>query len=495
MSRKCLFCLDIDGIQDYIFNTNRVRTIVGASLIISRLNSYETVNLIRDKYGFGKKPEDEEGFINSSGGHSKLIFENHDDAYEFDQIIHRKYEEAGVSITTNIETFDPNSVREYDVLKRAAARLAQSRYNKKAITALTSSPYFKICENCGKEYAQYFVKESDSLAMKDLVICRYCEAKLKEKVSEFAGLPFKFKSQLEEFKGRNGMIALVVMDGNNMAEKIDAVTSSSADKAFSALKKFSQKTEYIFSESIKETIISQQPGVQDKKDEEVDFIRPIIVGGDDVCCVVKAEYGLEFAESLIQKIKEKSIEHGDNKFGDGIHMCAGIVFMRHNYPFNVGYRVAQSLLHSAKRLSRKNNDQSMIDFQVMQSASALDIFTIRQKEYSYQIGGDIYSLTAKPYSIEPVKKKTIKSIKDFYHRLSLLKGNLAGSKLEYIRSIMRKGRDTSTYELAKIFSKIVRNKREFFKNFLENDNLWFREGDELKTDFLDLIEMSDLLEV
>ena len=40
---KYLFCLDIDTIQDYIFRTTKLKTIVGASALIDRINFKDSV--------------------------------------------------------------------------------------------------------------------------------------------------------------------------------------------------------------------------------------------------------------------------------------------------------------------------------------------------------------------------------------------------------------------------------------------------------------------
>ncbi|OQY14010.1 MAG: hypothetical protein B6I30_01950 [Desulfobacteraceae bacterium 4572_187] len=62
MTSNHLFCLDIDHIQDYIFNTNRLKTIAGASSIIDRLNNTETVNELKE-YGFNDDPKSSDDFI------------------------------------------------------------------------------------------------------------------------------------------------------------------------------------------------------------------------------------------------------------------------------------------------------------------------------------------------------------------------------------------------------------------------------------------------
>ncbi|MCD4762701.1 MAG: hypothetical protein K8R09_02660 [Desulfobacterales bacterium] len=62
MTDNYLFCLDIDGIQNYIFSTNRLKTIAGASSIIDRLNNTETVEKLK-YYGSNNNPKASDDFI------------------------------------------------------------------------------------------------------------------------------------------------------------------------------------------------------------------------------------------------------------------------------------------------------------------------------------------------------------------------------------------------------------------------------------------------
>lgn len=483
MTDNYLFSLDIDGIQNYIFNTNRLKTIAGASKIIDRLNNTETVKKLNKKYGFNDAPKLSDNFIYSNGGATKVLFAHKKYAEAFEKEMHKMYAEYGISITTHIERVTGS---EKDALDEAGKTIAQKKYNKKFFTMPVSSPYLKICESCGKEYA---VRKEEKLKQNDqepLLVCKYCYNKAEEKIEEIRGFDdLIFSQDLNKIKGKDNMVALVVMDGNKMGQKIDNLLNTSDDQsAFKKLKNFSGKVESIIHYVFKHLIKKQPSG------SNIDFIRPVIVGGDDVAFIIKAEYGLEFTIKLIKQIKEMSATQ-ENKpfFSGGIEMSAGIVFMKHNYPVSIGYSIAESLLKSAKKASNENNDEAMIDFHIMQTASADNISGIRDNEYAYcDVDGEKCLLTQKPYSITDIEEYVgkIKNLKSIF--------KTSGNKLKKIRDIIRLGREASRFELLKIAVKMDdQNRKEFLKKFIEKDNLWVEKDGRFQTALLDLVEMNDLM--
>jgi len=44
---KVLFVLDVEKIQDYIFSTNKLKTIIGASILLDELNASPKENTIK----------------------------------------------------------------------------------------------------------------------------------------------------------------------------------------------------------------------------------------------------------------------------------------------------------------------------------------------------------------------------------------------------------------------------------------------------------------
>ena len=468
MADKYLFCLDIDGIQDYVFLTNKLRTIAGASAVVDRLNVSKTREILGD---CGIDSEKSPAFVYSGGGNTKVVFSDKARAEEVERKLRRMYADYGISVTTHVQPF---LATEKQTLETAERRISEKKYNKIQASMPATSPYLKICENCGRHYAS----DEFKLGGRKTVCCERCKRQFEEDIKSFRGLAgVRFDPDMERIKGRENMVALVVMDGNQMGGKIKRLQGPDL---FEKLKMFAEGVEDVFHRSLMRQI--HKPGF------EIGYVRPIIVGGDDICLIVKAEHGLSFVRDAVETIRELSSEEQfRDLFGGGIEMSAGIVFMKYNFPFNIGRRIAESLLYTAKKESFRRNGAAMIDFHVMHAASADSIGAIRANEYVYEddVSDKTIRLTSKPYSLEETGL--------FEKRLCMLKGLLAGSKVKRVREILRLGRRGAVKEFVEMAIKIGdRGKRDrFYDNFVKG--LWKEGGGEVRTDLLDLAEMSDLV--
>lgn len=91
--------------------------------------------------------------------------------------------------------------------------------------------------------------------------------------------------------------------------------------------------------------------------------RPIVVAGDDLTMLVRADLALGFTSAFIEKFEEKTkltFEQlrANNTFGAlaeclpqgrGLTACAGIVYARNNHPFSMLHEIAEHLCGEAKQ--------------------------------------------------------------------------------------------------------------------------------------------------
>lgn len=473
-TEKWLFILDVDNIQGYIFDTNRLKTIIGASWLLDHLNAADdgAVFQLLETFGFGKNAREirqNENFVYSSGGNTVLVFDAEDKAEKFARQVTRTYQEVGISVTTCTQKV----IGEIDAgsYARALKLLAQKKYNKASPCVMPGSPYFKICELCGKRYAEG--KLSDQ---KGEIICSPCEKKYLHAGEAFRNLPeFKFITDFNKLKSRNGMIALVLVDGNNMGEKISRLSRLGGD-FLENLKQFSRAADEVIMESCQWLIKDMD------RAGDIDGVRPLIMGGDDLCFVMDARRALEFVEKLTRSVEETSGENGNARlFNGGIKLCAGVLFMKRSYPFNFAHRIAESLLRSAKRASRKNGHCSMVDFHIIFSSAADAIETIREDEYVY--GGNLY-LTQKPLKIS--------DLGSFRVDLTKLSQCLARNKIKFLRQALRSGREESTIEMLKMARKLEGKDQADFLRLVNKYGWCQTQNGQWQTGILDLVELSDL---
>ena len=94
---------------------------------------------------------------------------------------------------------------------------------------------------------------------------------------------------------------------------------------------------------------------EEDEDEKVVYpFRPIILGGDDFTFVCKTDDAVEFTKRFIQIFEKKTSENEHlNGNGGKLTVCAGIAFVKENYPLHFAYDLAESLCDFAKDKAKK----------------------------------------------------------------------------------------------------------------------------------------------
>ncbi|OPX38178.1 MAG: hypothetical protein B1H11_04870 [Desulfobacteraceae bacterium 4484_190.1] len=467
---KKLFLLDVDNIQGYIFDTNKLRTIIGASWIIDHINAADDGNTLEllKKNGFGSTIDDirkHKDFIYSSGGNTKIIFDSFEKAQKFETAITYAYARYEIPVTTYIQTVDDTDFINKTLIPAETA-LAQKKYSKAFEMDIPASPYFKICELCGKRYASEKSRKS--------VVCNICKVRYDKGGKKTRLFPdYTFVTNMEKMRLRSDMVALVVMDGNRIGEKIAGLDS------IEKLQEFAAALESIIKDAFDLSLDRTFP--DEKSACSFGSIRPLIMGGDDLCFIIDAANALNFVNTFTQEIAGQS-QNQNGPFGrQGVQFSTGILFAKRNYPFNFAYRIAHSLLRSAKRYSREHKDCSAVDFHFLLTSSGDEIEKVRENEYRY---GDHF-LTAKPYLASELD-----SLRTAAVNLRLLSKN----KIKSMRKILRLGRYQSTVELLKYAIRMDQAERKKYRDLLNSFGWRKHKGEHFwRTRLLDLAELTDMV--
>ncbi len=167
-----IVAFDTDKIKNYVFATNKLKEIRGASAILDELNEHETLKLLpggTGNYDFdpignvwkcnGKdidKNDLEWEVVFVGGGAGAVIFKNKQSAQEFCQELEKKYSiftEDGASITTAI--IEANDLTNFQsIYQRLQLKLRQNKDAKYQISQILTHPFFRYCDSDGNLYAE-----------------------------------------------------------------------------------------------------------------------------------------------------------------------------------------------------------------------------------------------------------------------------------------------------------------------------------------------------
>ncbi|TFV94464.1 hypothetical protein E4S40_10610 [Algoriphagus kandeliae] len=458
---KYLYGASIQGIQSFIFQTNKLKEIVGGSELVEEICTTEF-------YDFINSDESDENIILSAAGNIKFISDEKTCqrlVREFPKHVLQKA--PGVTVSQAVVKIDdqiPLSAH-IDKLEEKLKTERNKLSNPMEIGFMglerarrTGGVAVKLKEKKGK-----LVSFCESTAIKDEVVDReQRHTKLFNKFSGLSEKPKEITLEIEDIcKGhKNSWIAVVHADGNGlgnilrvMGEKLGNADFEKSKIAFrkfsialdSATKNATQAAFWkVFSKSEAFTSEGKYP------------IRPIIFGGDDITFIIRADLALTFTEAFLREFENSTKkefcvldEFGINDFKEGITACAGIAYVKESYPLHYALNLSEALCKDAKNLVK--NDPKVEKRENGIPQSALAFYKVQE------------SFTEK---LSILKERTLLAkhgdkILDYYYGPYLFKDlDKLNSRLEFLREQVDKSQDTT-----KAISKLRRIVSDTFKDF------------------------------
>ena len=158
-TKQFLALLEVDKIHNYIFATNKLKEIRGASYLLSEINEARTEQVLGSFPSAKKK-------ILSTGGVTKVIFDDKNKAQNFLKQMERIYQKELItaSVTAHVE---PISSDFHSAIGKGELAIRQKKEDKEYIFQVNTVGYYKICSLCG----QYPAKETESSPEGILWLC------------------------------------------------------------------------------------------------------------------------------------------------------------------------------------------------------------------------------------------------------------------------------------------------------------------------------------
>lgn len=441
---KYLYGFAVHSIQGYIFATNKLKEIGGGSEIVEQLC---TTFFEEQVEKLTKKKIEEANQTLGAAGNVRYTFNKLEDV----QVFYREFPTQVKQFAGDI-TFS-QAVVEYkgDLMDTKLEELntkLEIRRNYPHIQPETGAMSIPIERRTGepvyriehkfinKEGEEIFVYQDkrtnvklDKVGIKDNVIKQTALSKkltdaLRDKMNETAKTKEKkilfstLTSELTNEANKN-MVALVHADGNGMGKMIEDIRTKFKDKTAEKLKAFSkavsESTLAAFGEAFYQTILKPEIYVVSTIDATfiVPPIRPVIIGGDDVTFLIRADLAIDFTKIYLETF-EKETKESFKKNGftppqkteetENVKLTAtaGIVFIKSTYPLHYAADLAESICGYAKRKSERKI--SNLQFYRVKDSFVNNYNNIVDLENKKGISGFVGKNYDKP-SIENLQKK------------------------------------------------------------------------------------------
>lgn len=462
---KYLYGASVQGIQQFIFQTNKLSDIIGASELVEEICTTQFAKLVyKDesiKYSQAKeKLSRDDNAIIFAAGNVKYIFDDEDllknIVLNFPKMI--TYFAPGITASQAVVSFsDDNNFS--DTINELEKRIKIQRNS-----LMRSSNIGLIGIRRSRQTgfpALEINKDGDFLDAASIAKANSCsKSNLHKKAF---GDTCSFSTILRDISklgDKNSWIAIIHADGNGLGKVVQKIGTD-----IKKYKEFSKKLDIATIQASQETFYEVQKYINNTTIP----IRPIVIGGDDITIICRGDIALDYTKIFLKKFEEKTQKYlGDilksseifsmGEARDYLTACAGIAYIKESYPFYYGYSLAEELCSESKKDAKnketitegKELPQSALMFHKVQDSFFINYSDIKARELQPQ---DNISFSFGPYYLQDKDNRwTIEKLQQTAQKLEGDDGNKVKSGIRNWISLLHNNPEVAKQKLERIKS-------------------------------------------
>ena len=456
-AKRYLYGAAVQGIQGFIFQTNELKDIVGASDIVHHICTNLFNQCIDDNRINNGMP------VVNAAGNIKYEFENREACEKVVREFPKRVLELapGITISQAVVEYDGTDFKSAVDKLEQRLRIQRNKPMKSATIGLTGIkrsaqtglPLIVGENNKGKEVdaatAAKRLKKNNTLNL-----CKNCFG-IDTVRHEY--LPY----DIGTMTGQNDWIAIIHADGNGLGQVIQRI-----GKDKKALQDFSVKLEGATKAAAHKAFNEIKEEVWDKSLKKYQ-LRPIVLGGDDLTVICRGDLALKYTRAFLQAFEEetgKAMREILEKAGiasANLTACAGIAYVKSSFPFYYGYDLAEELCKYAKKDAKRNlsEDGNMIPDSCLMFHKVQDSFIESYNEICRRelTPHKNHSFCFGPYYLSGGNENSRWRIEDLMDKCDTLKKEEAKGLKSHLRqwlSLMHDNLDMATQKMIRVKSLI-----------------------------------------
>lgn len=462
MARHIVF-VDIPAIKGFVFGTDRLREICGASGLLAAINR-RFGQVLKDAVGENGSVQE----VYANGGSGQFIVEADPPALDRAMLALGKFVADETRLGARLVHASapwPEGATYQDCLAEAFRQLRRAK-DRPGLAALASTPFAMDCQSCSDRPAARLVRLPEG---EKEWICEACQAKrdhpdslwkeLEEHLHfEFGPATWQPPHDLGEIGTRSrprGWLGVVYADGNAMG---------------SLIRKIGLREDFsLFARTVDEAVrgschVALARVIGHRDPSKADFpARILLLGGDDLVVALPAQHALDFVVAVEEEFERHTAKGlADSAFfrhelaGRGLTLSFGVTLCKASFPFRTALDLCEELLKSAKAAGRSGTGghaESYTDFHVIGESQLLNLAELRERDYTLpaphggrSAGPRTHRLTLRPYRTADLARLSqavgiLRAVpRGKVHQLyeALHQGDFA-ARLEAVRLLSRRG--------------------------------------------------------
>lgn len=373
--KKYLYGASVQGIQGFIFQTNKLREIVGASEIVEQICTDAF-----DEYAVNGES------IVRAAGNIKYLFSSEAACIEAVRNFPRKIMNMAPGITISqavvvVETDDDYASKANELEKNLIVqRNKQTRPMNLGLMGVQRSPATGFPAVDIDKKGKLMDEASTCKIEKHNTLKKLINKSFGEKISDT-----RIAYEIDDIAGKNHWIAIIHADGNGIGNIVRVLGETKEDMI-----KFSGLLDNI---AQKAANAAYKATKGDSGSNGIIPLRPVVLSGDDMTLICRADLAVEYTRCFLEVFEKESREQfgkiilkkGENQYllNNGLTACAGIAFVKSSYPFHYGVHLAESLCSRAKKAAKKIDEDlapSCLMFHKMQDSFVENFEKIAERE-------------------------------------------------------------------------------------------------------------------
>jgi len=219
-------------------------------------------------------------------------------------------------------------------------------------------------------------------------------------------------------------VALVHADGNGLGQlliRIKEAAKSKPDQFVKYFERFSKLVETITRSAAKAA--TEQVLLPAREGDECLAARPILLGGDDITVLVRADLALSYCKVFSDAFElasreelEKLTKQGITGLPERLTLGFGVVYMRASQPFYLASHLAESLIAHAKKKAKaidKENPPASLAFHRVTSSLVDDYEEIVERELTHHHKSQTFIDTLGVYFLSDGQQPALTDLEDF----------------------------------------------------------------------------------